>query len=400
MTIEVRAVRDDDRGAFAISHQAFNAKYDPEALKDVPLDGRYVALRDGRAAAFMRAFPMGQFFGGRRVEASGFAAVAVLPEARGTGAGTAMLTHALRDLRRQGVAMAALFPSTLAPYRKVGFEVAGSRLRYRAPVSAMPAAPRGLDIERWDDADLDDIKRCLRRFSTGQGGMIDRPERGWTATLSAPQESDLFRYRVRRQGRTTGYVIYAQAPEPTDLPFQWVRGDDNAGYALACRDLVWTDLDSARTLLGLIAAHRPLATAVTWTGPVDEPLAALLPEKVVKVDDSYLWMSRILDVRLALESRGYPRSLKVSFNLRVDDPILAANGGSFRIEVAGGRAQVSAARSARPRVGVGFLSAMFTGWTLARDAVRLGALTGATPGDVEKLEAIFAGPRPWMLDSF
>lgn len=413
MAVEVRAMTDDDReAAFGIAGQAFDQPpLDPETIGSRSIEDRFVAVVDGRVSGFVRVLRAGQFFGGRSLPWGGLAAVSVAPEARGAGVGTRMVAGVLQLLRKQGVSIAGLYSSTMAPYRKAGFEVAGARMRYRVPLEALPREnPAGYTIETWDDADLGDVHACYREFAAARNGLLDRPrdraQFSWPLILEPPEHGRLYRYRVVRAGRTTGYAVYQHVPEPSHFPFDYTPGDGNLSYTLACRDLVWRDSEAARALLGLASSQRVWGTAISWTGPADEPLASLMPERMVSIDGGYFWMARLLDVAGALEGRGYPRRLDASVSLAVRDDVIDANRGVYTIRAEGGRAtvaKVSDGRGAKRRlatVDVRGLAGMFTGWMPARTAVTLGWLGGATAREVEALEAMFAGPSPWMLESF
>ncbi len=96
-----------------------------------------VARREEEALSCLLAVPTGHYFGGRVVPSRAVCAVATAPEARGEGIAGRLLTATLQDLAREGVAVASLFPSTRTLYRSVGFEPAGTYLRYHVPLRAL-----------------------------------------------------------------------------------------------------------------------------------------------------------------------------------------------------------------------------------------------------------------------
>ena len=171
-------------------------------------------------------------------------------------------------------------------------------------------------------------------------------------------------------------------------------------YSLGCRDLVWHDAETARTLLGFAASHRALATDLTWTGPVEDPVTFFLDEQDASAQWSMLWMARLIHVRNALEARGYPPGVEASVEFSVEDAVLATNSRAYRLQVSRGQARVESIDRARMKVDVGGLAAMYTSWLPAREAVRCGHLIDAGKQEVEILEAIFAGAKPWLADQF
>src|SRR4051812_45110065 len=103
--------------------------------------------------------PMGQFWGGRSVKLGGFSGVAVAAHARGGSTATTMMTEGLRELRREGFAIAGLYPATQPLYRRVGFEQAGARFEMKGPLTALPKASRTLPIRPVRPTDLPAIQQ-------------------------------------------------------------------------------------------------------------------------------------------------------------------------------------------------------------------------------------------------
>ncbi|MBI3925782.1 MAG: GNAT family N-acetyltransferase [Armatimonadetes bacterium] len=84
---------------------------------------------------------MAQWFGGRAVPMTGIAGVAVAPEARARAVGRALIRETLQELHKEGVALSALYPSTLPFYRASGYELAGSRFHRKAFWYGGPVSP-------------------------------------------------------------------------------------------------------------------------------------------------------------------------------------------------------------------------------------------------------------------
>jgi len=104
-------------------------------------DGLRVVRRGGDVVGGLKLVMMGQWFGGRSVPTAGIAAVAVSPEARGTGAGRVLMLATCRELAGDGVALSTLFPATVPIYRSAGYELAGGRYRVELPLRSLALRP-------------------------------------------------------------------------------------------------------------------------------------------------------------------------------------------------------------------------------------------------------------------
>src|SRR3954468_11266783 len=93
---------------------------------------------DGRLVARASDIEHEQWWGGRLVPASGVAGVAVQAEARGRGAGRTVMTALLRGVRERGAPVAALYGTSTAVYRSLGFEACGVLRRVHLPTATLP----------------------------------------------------------------------------------------------------------------------------------------------------------------------------------------------------------------------------------------------------------------------
>jgi predicted acetyltransferase len=392
MSIKVRHMREEDRDELVRMHiEAFNTPaYGVGRIRSAPVDEGRVLTEDGRVLAGLRVLQCSQFFGSRLVPGAGISAVKVAAMARGKGLGNILMREVLAELRREGAAISTLYPTNLAIYRRAGYELAGILTRFQMPLVSMPQFDSP-ELEPWGDSALGEVAACYRRFAEASNGLIDRPASWWAERTLLPfSDGPVYRYLVRR-GEVTGYLVYTQEHEKGDLPYY---------YSLLCRDLVWNDVESAHAILNFGAGHRTLGVNFAWHGPVDDPLNTLFEGPEARAQWSYCWMTRLVNVSMALEKRGYAPFLETEVELTVSDPVLPDNHGPIRLELRGGRGNVVRIHAARAQLDVGALAAIYTGWLSPRAAVRGGRLKDATNQEIERLEAIFAGPKPWMPDFF
>ena len=141
----------------------------------------------GRAVAGSRLVAFGQWFGGRRVPMAGFSPVAVAPEHRGRGLGRAVTAGQYADMRDRGEVAAGLFPSSVALYRSVGFELAGGYVERRIPSAHLAPIDGGSGRRR-------STRRTRRRRG---GACLLRPDRSDCATVTstAPRRCGVARCR-------------------------------------------------------------------------------------------------------------------------------------------------------------------------------------------------------------
>jgi predicted acetyltransferase len=157
-----------------------------------------------------------------------------------------------------------------------------------------------------------------------------------------------------------------------------------------------------RSLLALVAGYASLEATVNWKGPEPEPLVLLLREQDLRQVRQQRWMLRVVDVPRAFSARGYPERLRGGLTIRVHDEVCPWVDGTWSIEVQEGEGK--AARVAREEraasTGANGLAALFAGYVEPRDLAELGMVQGLTTEDLEFLDALHAGPKPWSPDFY
>jgi predicted acetyltransferase len=334
--------------------------------------------------------PIGQWFGGARVPMAAITAVGVAPDWRGAGVGSALLRHALKDLRIAGIPLAALYPSSLRFYRRAGFERAGQRLTYELPLEAIDVDDRSLDLVPFDAAQYDQVYQVYEEHALRAPGNLDRPSWMWQRRLE-PKDKQTFRFLVTDEACIEGYVVFTQAGRLDPLTIA---------------DVCVLTPGAGRRILGLLAGYRSMIEHVTWHGGPLDPLVYLLGEQMtggarnkVKIIRSLDWVLRIVDVAGALAARGYPPGLSAELHLDVYDEVLPANAGRWVLAVSDGRGAVRPGGAGRIRLHVRDLAAIYSGFMAPHECAYLGTIAGSE-GDLGLAGTLFSGPRPWIADMF
>lgn len=346
--------------------------------------------------------PMGQYFGGRSVPTTGIAAVGVSPERRGRGAALALMLSTVRELADAGVALSTLYPATLTLYRRAGYEVAGSRYEIAVDNAALqldltmergrkrsrPA--RGGDaatkMRAFEDRDRIAVRRLYRSVMRHENGALDRGDYIWSR-VEHPRASTPYGYVVHHGDTLEGYafLVHQQAPR--------------AQFDVRFTDFVAKTPRANAKLWQLLANHRSLSPTTYFHGGPNMPALLRLAEHCAQVRLDTPWQIRVVDVKRALEARGYAPGLRAELHLDVTDEHLSRNHGRFVLDVADGLAQVKSGGKGRARLHVRSLATLYSGHHSAAQLRRMGRLE-ATDRDVALLSAVFAGPPPAMSDMF
>ena len=359
------------------------AAEDAESWLSRQIENVRIAKRGGKAIGGMTLVPMGQWFGGRSVPMTGISSVGIEPAERASGGGTEFMAQVLTELHNSGVALSSLYPATQTVYRRCGYELAGDHIRYVLETDDANVRDRGLKVELTTDRDA--IAALYNARALRTAGVLDRPERMWQRVFE-PWNREADAYLVTGDDGPEGYVVYNRTP-----------GE-------AVRGKMWADVcaltpAAVRRIISFIADHRSFVETFNWNGAPADPFTFHLSEPRRKVQLSWPWMLRIIDVASALTARGYPAGVDAEVHLRVADDLIASNDGDFVLKVSGGKAEVTSGGEGRLRVDIRGLAPLYSGYTSAHELLAIGYIDGSED-DLAAASAVFAGPAPWLADFF
>lgn len=395
---EIRELTDEDvDAAWDLSRQAFNLGDDRrERFGEVFQPDRSLGLfEDGRMVGKVVTHELGQWFGRRAVPMGGLAGVSVAPEHRGARVTTQLLEVELGRMRERGEVISTLYPAAVAPYRRSGWEVAGSRVRRTVSLRSLAGLPRPsgpVEIVEADlPPDLETFAGIYDRAARDHPGWVDRDERWfrerafwWTSRDHA------YAYLAHDgDGEVTGYIVYHHT-----------SGREGEFYGLGLDELVAVDRDSTLALWRVLASNRGVSGHVAFHGGPEEPLYLLLAEQDTDVEQDWRWMTRLVDLPGALAARGWPAGAELEAHLEVADAQLAANAGRWVLTVRDGEAHAERGGDGTVRAPIGALAPLYTGMVSARTLARLGLVEGADEATLGALDDAFASPAPWMVDFF
>lgn len=335
---------------------------------------------DGQLVGQCKLLPTDHWFGGQPVRCLDVAAVSVPPQHRGRGVARAMMDAVVARGRAEGYGLSILFPATTALYRKLGWELAGTRSRFRVATRMVP--PSGPTLRAADrDTDWAAIQDCHRRAVSAMSGPAQRRPEHWAALAEVPH-----RYVLDTDGRPTTVEAYALVQQH-DLADDWQHG-------LRIADWQSTTARGFAAVVGLVGRWNTMARRAEFVDTF--PSRWTLPEQDLDVKHLH-WMARGLDLHAAVAARGFPDGLALAVTLRIEDA--GDMRGPWRLEVADGRGQLVPAGGADVRMDGRAFGPLFTGFRSAHELAALGLLNGPRES-LGMLGAAFAGPPPVLFDFF
>ncbi|WP_199312703.1 GNAT family N-acetyltransferase [Microcoleus sp. FACHB-672] len=349
------------------------------------LESFRVLRQEGKIAAGLGIYQMGQWFGGQSVPMAGIAAVGVPPEYRGTGVAFELLSQTLKELYDSGVPVSSLYPATQRLYRKVGYEQAGTRCTWELPTQSIRMSERSMPVRSVESSQHEVFHELYRQQASRNNGNLDRNTAIWENAVQHPDNA-VYAYIAGSESQPEGYIIFSPKQEVgSNLLTIW----DWAAVTPAAQRRLWA----------FLADHRSQIDKVIWQGSTLDSRLFLLAEQTAKIRSLDIWFLRVVNVALALEKRGYPAAMVAELHLSVTDNLLPANNGNFVLKVSGGRGEVTKGGKGELQLDIRALAPLYTGLFTAYQLHANGQLE-ATENALSLATQIFAGSQPWMPDFF
>ena len=346
---------------------------------------RVVQLRE-RVIGGLALLPMGQWFSGQCIPMTGIASVGITPEHRRSGAASFLMQHVLQELFDSEISLSALYPSTQQLYRKAGYEQAGTIYSWELLTKGIEINMRSLPIEPIASLDHQFIHPLYQRQAKLTNGHLERSSVIWESLLQSGDRGILYGYLLGSIDQPEGYFIYSQHSH-------------NGALVLQVEDWVVLTAAAAERLWTFISDHSSQIQKVTWKGAAVDTLTLVLPENPKIVHSADTWMLRIVNVKNALEKRGYPRGVEGELHLRIEDKLLPENSGKYILSVANGRGFITPGGRGELQLEISTLAPLLTGLFTPFQLKTAGRIE-STEETLSAAASLFAGESPWMPDRF
>lgn len=352
-----------------------------------------IAIHAGEPAGTLLRFPMGQWWGGRRVPMDGVAWVTVPPEHRGGGVATFLMREWLREARDAGFALGALYAAKQRLYRRVGFELAGLSAQIKLLLRELRPGDAADDVHAFRPVREDDDGALLAlrgRFAATRPGWLDPHPMLWRRARGGfDKDNTTDGVVIERAGAPVGYLLVQPGAWP----------GPGRGCDLLVRDAAAADAPAWLAALRYLAGFASTFESATLSGGPDHPLTLLTEEQTHRVQLPERWMLRVLDLGRAVAERGFPEGVSGEVSLELDDPTLPDNAGRWTVRVEGGRGEATRGGDGAVRLSVNALAPIYAGYQSPAQLAAIGMVSG-DERPLARLGAMFAGPAPSMSMRF
>ena len=329
--------------------------------------------------------PMGQWWGCESVAMTGIAGVGIAPEYRGSGAAVSLMQQTIKELYANDVAISVLYPATQRLYRKVGYEQGGSFCSREISAGDIQIREHPLPITSIP-LDSEIFYQLYAKQAKDINGYLNRNQTIWHRIMKPSGKDVFYAYLIGSEKEPQGYMIFSQHSIEND-------------NILRVSDWVILSNAAAQSFWSFLSNHRSQIDKIRWRSSQIDYLSLLLPEQTAKTRHLQRWMLRLINLKKALSTRGYPPGIQTELHLEVTDDLIAENNGNFILSIANGRGNVAKGGKGELKLDIRGLAPLYAGLFTPQQLQLMGKLD-ATDTALEIATKIFAGSSPWMADFF
>jgi predicted acetyltransferase len=331
--------------------------------------------------------------GGARLSTSAVTRVGILPTYRRRGLGTGLMRALIDDAVQRDLVLMSLRASEAVIYQRYGFGVAGDFCEATIdPQRVSPiagAATEGSFRILEPDEIVDTLGPLYERVAHRRPGVLTRPRHWTTRQFRAAierKEASFVAVHHDVEGEPDGYVHYTVT---------WSDGMNAGSTGLGDVHELLGATDAVELALWQYIVDTDLVTRWKTVGRPADDLVRLAANdsrgyQQTSIEDEQ-WL-RLIDADRALRGRSYHQA-SGSVTIRVADPLIPANNGTWRISAEGAERTDDAPDLS---VGIETISAVYLGGPSWAALAVVDDVEVTNPGAIATADTLFASrPLPW-----
>ena len=318
--MEIRKIKEEEKElSFYLGSQAFSFggrddswRTDPNRLKS----DEFGVWDEAGLQAKVAVVPFQLYMGEDQISPmGGVAGVACLPASRGKGYAGICLKYSLERMKEAGQFLSMLYPFSWEFYRKLGYEWVGQKRTYSVPTRILRPSPETEHVRLAVPADRPKIEEFHAIFSSQYRGEVVRNAQMWNRLLENTEKEYTYSYLYERDGEIEGYLTYRGGKrEQTNL-----------------REFITLTPRAQSGLLGFLRRMEMQTDKFVWDAPEDDTFWSQYYHWDIETKISPFQMSRIVDLKPALEALNPPFELSGNLILEVKDETCPWNHGVWEI---------------------------------------------------------------------
>lgn len=253
---------------------------------------------------------------GAKLPVSYMVAVATHPVARRGGIGGTLLRSALEELRARKQGLTILMPSKAAFYQQYGWELYCHQWVQSMDLESLrPLTDRTLEFGLLtSEKDWKRLSGVYDGYTKDLSGYALRGKKEWTRLLGSWfAEGVKVAYVKNSTGQLEGYCAY-RLGEPE----------------IAVPELVYTTRRAQKGLLNYLYNHRSQGSSIRWNEGLHDESYLFHPDGKEGHSTMPFMMSRVVDVKIAMESIPVPEALQGTIQFGVRDELCPWNHGTYQ----------------------------------------------------------------------
>lgn len=399
--VEYRPLNQNEQGLFfQLANYAFTPEKGKSAAQkqeeEAEIYGELKGVFAGnRLLATYQLLPLECKVRGQWLQLGGIGDVVSPPENRRKGYIGQMLTFSLQEMRERGMFLSALWPFSYPFYRKYGWETVSAFKRYTLRPDSLQFSDqiRG-EFVRLTSDNFSQLAKIYQLHHKQYDLELKRDSRWWQRIIEQNKKCEKYVYLWEEDGEARGYIIYSIK----------VVNKGGDGKELLVREMAAADYTAYRQLLRFLFYHDSQVKTITWSAPLNDPLAKILPSPWI---DQHQYnagaMFRIVDVEGIFNRITYPAGPEFILYFTINDLIAPWNNGNYRLEVKGGKGRCSKVVSEVTidfTIDINRLAPVVIGFMTPYEAEQLGYLTTRNGEISEKLQALLPGRDTYFYEFF
>ncbi|MDR3688845.1 MAG: GNAT family N-acetyltransferase [Fimbriimonas sp.] len=352
--------------------------------REKPERRAFVAVLDGEVGGVCTVLDMTATRGPALLNCGAVAGVAVLPEKRKSGIGSAMMTWLTNHLRETDTPLASLYAYREPFYRRFGYEVVGRRFKISCPTQRWPKVKSDMPVQRLTPDDWEKLVDCYNRFAHARSGLNVRTQLQWQRVL----------------GENRRLTIYAIG-DPVEA-YAVISHQSQFWSTDHISEIAWSTrrgYDGLLEVLGGLAINKD---GLSWFEPSDGPFYSHYLDAGIDVKVDRPIMFRVNDVPGALSQLKPDPLLDGEFVVDIEDAVVPANHGAWRVSFSGGDVQVEPAtdRAWDFRLSIQAFSQVFMGQPDLVEMARHESIQVASDAGFKAASRLLPAQTTYCMDFF